>query len=170
MLLLKPRSILQISPSNPLNSIRPLGGVKVFDFLRRDTGVDGVGLATHIRGHHRSGANDDVGFNNGIVHHNRSHSNQDRVVNSTAVDDSSVTDADIVADVRSGPLVGSVDNCTVLNIDPVAADDGVHVSAHNGGVPDGAIVAQDDFTNQGSIFGKEAVFAVGRDVSANGDY
>lgn len=83
--------------------------------------------------------------------------------------DGPVADADVVPDRRRGPFESPVNNGSVLDVNAVAAVDAVDVAADNGGVPDGAVVAEYDLSDEGRIFREEAIVAVDGGVVTDGN-
>ena len=76
-----------------------------------------------------------------MIHDDSTHANQYIVIDSTAVHNGSMTDADIRANSGGGRLVSAVYDTTILDIGIVSDTDAVHISTDNSVEPKAAILA-----------------------------
>jgi hypothetical protein len=92
-----------------------------------------------------------------MVHEDGTHAHEDIVFQGAAVYDSAVSDRHIVPDRGRRPLIGTVEDGSILHIDFVAYPDGVDISADNSLKPYATIVSHDDISHNGSVFCQKTV-------------
>ncbi len=157
--LFKPRSVKNIVVRNTLNLAFEQFGRELFHAFGRNPCVHSSGMANRILQHHSPCRDEAIFFYHHLIHNDGAHAHQHVVVQSAAVYQRSVTDADVVADRGTALLVGTMEDGPVLYVDFVTDSDKVYIAAHHSLKPYGALVAHGDVADDGGVFSEEAVGA-----------
>ena len=101
--------------------------------------------------YHRTRCNQHIRLDHGVVHHNRAHANQYIIVQNAAMYQRIVSDADIVANDGFRPFVRAMNHRPILNIDPIANPNPIHVGPNDRLKPKTTIIATNYIANNGGL-------------------
>ena len=74
------------------------------------------------------------------------------------MNDGIVSDRNIVADIYRSFLIGTMDDCTILDVDVVPDPDGMNIAANHGIEPYTAVIAQYNIACDCGIVGQKSIF------------
>ena len=102
-----------------------------------------------------------------MIHDNTPHANEYLIPNSTPMDNRIMANGHFIANCCWCCLIGRVDHCAILNIDPVPNCDAIHITANNSLKPYAAVVAHNNIADERCVFGKITTRPIGRCFSIN---
>lgn len=165
--MIEPSTVHQIITGDPEDFSFQQFPAGLFHFFCRYTRINTSAFHNRSFQYYRTSGNNAVGMNNTTIHYNGAHAYKYMIMQGTAVHQRIVANAYMITNNRGGFFVGTMDDCSVLNIYSIANAYAVYISPHHRIKPKTAIIARYNITTENGIWRNKTVPANNRCVPPN---
>src|SRR5690606_1036703 len=123
------------------------------------TSVKEAGFTTGVFQNHSSGRHDHIGLNYCIIHYYSPHADQNMVVNNTTMYHRLVANINIISYSGTAFFIGTVYDCSILNIRIITNANIVYISTYYSVKPDGTMMSKRHIADNRRVRRQEAFFS-----------